>query len=75
MASRADASIDSPVDFSPFDLPGDSDAGALCLHGLTGTPYEVRPLAEALAGRACDPLDPETVAAVEALGAPPRHRT
>lgn len=32
------------------------------------------PAAEALAGRTCDPLDPETVAAVEALGAPPRHR-
>jgi carboxylesterase len=25
--------------------------GVLCLHGFTGTPFEVRPLAEALAGR------------------------
>jgi len=36
------------VDSSPFDLPGRGRAAALCLHGLTGTPYEVRPLAEAL---------------------------
>lgn len=32
-----------------FDLPGASGAAALCLHGLTGTPYEIRPLGEALA--------------------------
>jgi carboxylesterase len=37
------------VDASPFDLPGGTGAAALCLHGLTGTPYEVRPLGEALA--------------------------
>jgi carboxylesterase len=37
------------VDSAPFDLPGRGRAAALCLHGLTGTPYEVRPLAEALA--------------------------
>jgi carboxylesterase len=37
------------VDTSPFDLPGAGAAAALCLHGLTGTPYEVRPLGEALA--------------------------
>jgi carboxylesterase len=36
------------VDASPFDLPGRGRAAALCLHGLTGTPYEVRPLAEAI---------------------------
>lgn len=36
------------VDSSPFDLPGSGRAAALCLHGLTGTPYEVRPLAEAI---------------------------
>jgi carboxylesterase len=39
------------VDPSPFDLPGDGRAAALCLHGLTGTPYEVRPLGEAFARR------------------------
>lgn len=38
----------SSVDASPFDLPGAGPAAALCLHGLTGTPYEVRPLGEAL---------------------------
>ncbi|MGH0032766.1 MAG: hypothetical protein ACQGVC_23480, partial [Myxococcota bacterium] len=39
-----------PVDVSPFDL-GERAAprAALCLHGLTGTPYEVRSLGEALA--------------------------
>jgi carboxylesterase len=36
-------------DATAFDLPGGSDAAALCLHGLTGTPYEVRSLGEALA--------------------------
>jgi carboxylesterase len=39
------------VDPSPFDFPGEGGAAALCLHGLTGTPYEVRPLGEALARR------------------------
>lgn len=34
-------------DKSPLSIPGD-DRGALCLHGFTGTPFEVRPLAEAL---------------------------
>jgi carboxylesterase len=42
------------VDASPYDLaprgPATGDA-VLCVHGLTGTPYEVRPLAEALADR------------------------
>jgi carboxylesterase len=44
----------SAVDASPYDLAphgGDGRSAALCLHGLTGTPYEVRPLAEALAAR------------------------
>ena len=36
------------VDVAPFDLPGRGPSAALCLHGLTGTPYEVRALAEAL---------------------------
>ncbi len=38
---------DSPFDFSPES--GSAGAAALCLHGLTGTPYEVRPIGEALA--------------------------
>jgi carboxylesterase len=37
------------VDPSPFDLHREGRSAALCLHGLTGTPYEVRPLGEALA--------------------------
>jgi carboxylesterase len=40
------------VDAAPFDLgERGARAAALCLHGLTGTPYEVRPLAEALVRR------------------------
>jgi carboxylesterase len=35
-------------DPGPFDI-GDGEVGVLCLHGLTGRPYEVRPVAEALA--------------------------
>lgn len=33
----------------PFDYPGGPTA-VLCLHGLTSTPYELRPLADALVG-------------------------
>jgi carboxylesterase len=56
------AASEAPVDVSPFDL-GDASAraAALCLHGLTGTPYEVRPLGAALAGagiRAVGPVLP-----------------
>jgi carboxylesterase len=46
------ASDSSAVDAAPFALSprgGDGRTAALCLHGLTGTPYEVRPVAEALA--------------------------
>jgi carboxylesterase len=43
------------VEPSPFDLrPEPSiarDGAVLCLHGLTGTPYEVLPVAEALVAR------------------------
>ena len=40
----------SVVDASPFKLgPADASAAVLCVHGLSGTPYEVRPIAEALA--------------------------
>ena len=54
----ADASV--AVDAAAFDLGEGRDA-ALCLHGLTGTPYEVRPIAEALAAhgvRAVGPVLP-----------------
>ncbi len=63
----------SPVDASPFDLAprgGDGRLGAVCLHGLTGTPYEVRPIGEALAARgihACGPVLPGHDSSAEAL--------
>ena len=50
-----------PLEIGAFDLPGAGGAAALCLHGLTAVPYEVRPLGEALAGagvRALGPLQP-----------------
>jgi len=47
--------VEAEVDVSPFDLapegPASGAAAALCLHGLTGTPYETRPIGEALAAR------------------------
>ncbi len=47
--------VEAVVDVAPFDLHPDpakaNGAAALCLHGLTGTPYEVRPIAEALSAR------------------------
>ena len=46
------------VDASPFDLGGSAPAAALCLHGLTGTPYEIRPLGEALACRGIRAVGP-----------------
>jgi esterase/lipase len=39
-------------DKSPLSIDGD-ERGVLCLHGITGTPFEIRPLAEALARRGC----------------------
>lgn len=43
------------VDAGAFDLWPEPavarDAAVLCLHGLTGTPYEVRPIGEALVAR------------------------
>ena len=46
--SEAMRTLAPSVDVAPFDLPGRGRAAVLCLHGLTGTPYEVRPLGEAL---------------------------
>src|SRR3954471_2522919 len=37
-------------DKSPLSIDGDG-RGVLCLHGITGTPFEIRPLAEALGRR------------------------
>jgi carboxylesterase len=39
--------VDGIGDRSPIFIPGTA-GGALCLHGFTGTPYEVAPLARAL---------------------------
>ena len=47
-AQRAAGARSPRVDVAPFDLPGRGSAAVLCLHGLTGTPYEVRSLGEAL---------------------------
>ena len=46
------------VDPAPFELPGAGRAAALCLHGLTGTPYEVRPIGEALSAAGIAALGP-----------------
>lgn len=59
------------VDAAPFDLPGKGRAAALCLHGLTGTPYEVRPVGEALSAsgiRALGPALPGHNVSPERLG-------
>jgi carboxylesterase len=47
MASATGTGVGERGDGRPFDLPGGPDA-ALLLHGLTGSPFEVRPVAEAL---------------------------
>jgi carboxylesterase len=39
-------------DRSPLSIAGDR-RGVLCLHGITGTPFEVRPLAEAFGRLGC----------------------
>jgi carboxylesterase len=64
------------VDSGPFSLGpvGESGPAVLCLHGLTGTPYEVRPPAEALVreGFACvGPVLPGHNAPAEELAATP----
>lgn len=59
----------SGAQVAAFDL-GEGPSAALCLHGFTGTPYEVRPLGEALAGagfRARGPLLPGHGSTPEAL--------
>lgn len=47
--------VTGDMDFGPFDFVPEAaqanGAAALCLHGLTGTPFEVRPVAEALVER------------------------
>ncbi len=66
---------DAQVETAPFSLgPERSEVGVLCLHGLTGTPYEVRSLAEAFAAeglRAVGPALPGHNTTPEALAAVP----
>jgi carboxylesterase len=54
----AERSAGPRPDATPFELPGAGRAAALCLHGLTGTPYEVRPIGEALAAAGIAALGP-----------------
>ena len=65
------------VDPGPFSLGevGGSGPAALCLHGLTGTPWEIRGPAEALAARGFACLGPELPghgSTPQALGSTPR---
>lgn len=63
-----------PGPFRPGDVGGTGPA-VLCVHGLTGTPYEVRPPAELLArhGFAClGPLLPGHGQTPQALARIPR---
>ncbi|HME73049.1 MAG TPA: alpha/beta fold hydrolase [Myxococcota bacterium] len=46
------------VDAGSFELEGVLDAAVLCLHGLTGTPYEVRTIGEACARRGISAFGP-----------------
>jgi carboxylesterase len=46
-------------DKSPLSIAGDQ-RGVLCLHGFTGTPFEIRPLAEALGRAGCTVEAPVT---------------
>lgn len=54
------ASAEAPrrADPAPFALRGAGGAAVLCLHGLTGTPYEVRPLGEAFAAAGITAVGP-----------------
>lgn len=45
-------------DKSPFFAKCEGTRAALCLHGFTGTPFEVRPIAEALAAQGFTVLAP-----------------
>src|SRR5687768_898804 len=42
---------------APFDLPG-NDRGVLCVHGFTGTPYEMRYLGQRLHDRGLTVVGP-----------------
>jgi carboxylesterase len=62
--------LDLDARTQPFDLPGPGRP-CLLLHGFTGTPYEVRPLGEALARRGYRAVGPRLAghaSTAEALG-------
>jgi len=70
MSAVASAAALSPEQLAAFDL-GEGPVAVLCLHGFTGTPYEMRPLGEALAVagfRARGPLLPGHAGTVDELG-------
>jgi len=46
------------IDPRPFDLPGDQKRGVLCIHGFTGTPFEMRHLGLRLQQRGMTALGP-----------------
>lgn len=52
MTLESVGSVDrTAFDLRPASVGGAAGAAVLCLHGLTGTPYEVRPIAQALLAR------------------------
>ena len=54
MSAVASATTLSGEQVTAFEL-GEGPAAALCLHGFTGTPYEVRPLGEEVLLLSLDP--------------------
>ncbi len=54
-------------DKSPLSMAGDA-RGVLCLHGITGTPFEIRPLAEALGAKGCTVIAPQLAGHCGTLG-------
>lgn len=56
--SRTAKTLSGDGDKSPFYARGTARNAALCLHGFTGTPFEVRLLAEALAAQGHTTLAP-----------------
>ncbi|HEY0714774.1 MAG TPA: alpha/beta fold hydrolase, partial [Polyangia bacterium] len=58
LAWRSSRARSGDGDKSPFYARGTGQRAVLCLHGFTGTPFEVRPLAEALAAQGFTTLAP-----------------
>ncbi len=49
--------VNAPSQADAFAFPGD-ERGVLCVHGFTGTPFEMRPLGERLAARGMTVVGP-----------------